>query len=118
MTRLREHLAGIQGNVVPCVNVPLNVKDIMLNEALFRKTRKRVTHEHRLFIEKEIALAKRGFRMAVRGANIPLDEAGQIEMAMRESLKDLGLQSSPLGRAGSSGAASCTATQQTKLDRF
>ncbi|KAK3147022.1 hypothetical protein QOZ80_3BG0277010 [Eleusine coracana subsp. coracana] len=122
VTRLREHLAGIQGNVQPCMNVPINVKDLMLNEALAQKTRKRVTHEHRLFIEKEIALAKRSFEIgAIRATNIPLDEARQIEMAIRESLMDAGLQgssSSPLGRAGSSGVASCSATQQTKLDKF
>lgn len=121
-TRLREHLAGLQGNVAACANVPLNVEEIMQNEALFRKTRKRVSHEQRLFIEKEIALAKKGLGTVVRATNIPRDEAGQIEMAIRESLMDVGLQggsSSPFGRPGSSGAASCSANnQQTTLVMF
>lgn len=36
-TRLREHLCGIQGNVQPCLNVPSNVKDIMLEQVALCK---------------------------------------------------------------------------------
>ena len=83
VSRLREHLDGITGNVVECKNVPPYIKKLMADEfATGRIRRKRSTNLH-LYVEKEVATQRVSGR-----TSIPLDEEGQIEMAMRESLRD------------------------------
>ncbi|AQK41284.1 hypothetical protein ZEAMMB73_Zm00001d024484 [Zea mays] len=84
-TRLREHLCGLQGNVKPCFNVPRDVKNILLEEVALSKKKKRDTTENRLYIQK--ALVEHDYRTTIARLN----EEEQLEMAMRESLRDVGL---------------------------
>ena len=99
------------------------------NDAQGRK-RRADTKEHRLYVEK--AIQDKAYE-EYRNANIPRDEAGQIDWALKESLREtrgsgssppfgrVGSSTPPLGRASSStpplGRASCWGTQ-TRMDRF
>ncbi|XP_062232811.1 uncharacterized protein LOC133930133 [Phragmites australis] len=116
VNRLREHLGGLPGNVVACKNVPLNVKALMTDEVAIWRVRRKRNKNLRLYVEKEVMKANRDFGTFGR-ARIPPDEAGQIEMAMRESLREHA-NTSPFGRTGGSGSTSCSANQQSTLDRF
>jgi hypothetical protein len=105
-THLRNHLAGIPGDVVACSNVSRNVRDVMLNLVASGK-RKMGTNEHRLYVEKAIMDETYG---VARRANIPADEAGQNRMATRESLRDIGFKgcsSEPFNRASGSSPPNC-----------
>ena len=89
------------------------------NDAQGRK-RRADTKEHRLYVEK--AIQDKAYE-EYRNANIPRDEAGQIDWALKESLREtrgsgssppfgrVGSSTPPLGRASSStpplGRASC-----------
>jgi hypothetical protein len=78
-------LCGLQGNVKPCFNVPRDVKNILLEEVALSKKTKRDIRENRLYIEK--ALAEHDYRTTIASLN----EEEQLEMAMRESLRDVEL---------------------------
>lgn len=108
-----------------CKNVPHNVRDVMLDVVAAGRRKKLDTNENRLYIEKAIMDETYG---AARRANIPADEEGQIRMALRESLRDIGLHGSgspPFNRASrsspsigkASGSGSCSGNQ-TRMDRF
>ncbi|XP_062232776.1 uncharacterized protein LOC133930088 [Phragmites australis] len=116
VSRLREHLGGLSGNVVSCKNVPLNVKALMTDEVAIRRVRRKRNKDLRLYVEKEVMQANRDFGTFGR-ARIPPDEAGQIEMAVGESLREHA-NTSPFGKTTGSGSASCSANQQSTLDRF
>jgi hypothetical protein len=49
-------------------------------------------------------------------ARIPLDEEGQIQMALKESLREYD-EERIIGCSSGSRSASCSANQQTRLDR-
>ena len=83
VSRLREHLGGITGNVVECKNVPTHIKNIMADEFASGRIRRKRSTNLRLYVEKEVATERVSGR-----TSIPLDEEAQIEMAMRESLRD------------------------------
>jgi hypothetical protein len=94
-TRLTEHLCGLSGNVKPCSHVPPNVKTILLNQVALNKKKKKDIKENRLYIEK--ALMEHDYRTTLA----TLDEEAQYEMAMQNSLIDIG--STPKSRASGSG---------------
>ncbi|AQK89249.1 hypothetical protein ZEAMMB73_Zm00001d008234 [Zea mays] len=75
----------------------------------------------RLFVEKEVSATRQGYR----SARIPLDEQAQIDMAMRNSLRDsfstLEHDSCPpFGKStgSASGAASCSTGKQSRLSSY
>jgi hypothetical protein len=105
--------------------VPRNVRNVMLNLVALGKRKKTDTNEHRLYVEKTVMDKTYG---VARRANIPANEAGQIRMAIRESLRDIGFKgcsSEPFNRASgssppigkTSGSGSCSGNQ-TKLGMF
>ena len=53
-TRLKNHLAGLQGDVVPRPNVPRFVRRIMLDKDAQGRKRRADTKEHRLYVQKAI----------------------------------------------------------------
>lgn len=99
-TRFRNHLAGVAGDVVSCENVPRFVREIMLADQVKGKKNRMDVKEHRLFVEK--ALMNEAYGDA-RRANIPTDEAGQLEWVLGESLRDT-------GRTGVNYSPSCVAS--------
>jgi hypothetical protein len=72
--------------VKPCFNVPRDVKNILLEEVALSKKKKRDTTENHLYIQK--ALVEHDYRTTIARLN----EEEQLEMAMRESLRDVGLK--------------------------
>ncbi|XP_062198813.1 uncharacterized protein LOC133901471 [Phragmites australis] len=116
VSRLKEHLGGLSGNVAACKNVPLNVKALMTDEVAIRRVRRKRNKDLRLYVEKEVMQANRDFGTFGR-TRIPPDEAGQIEMAVRESLREHA-NTLPFGKTTGSRSASCSANQQSTLDRF
>ncbi|PWZ13055.1 hypothetical protein Zm00014a_024124 [Zea mays] len=86
-TRLREHLGGLPGNVAACINVPLNVKAIMTDQVAVRRIRRRRNNDLRHYVEREVRESNKGLGTSSK-ARIPLDEEGQIQMALRESLRE------------------------------
>ncbi|WVZ53635.1 hypothetical protein U9M48_004548 [Paspalum notatum var. saurae] len=116
-TRLRLHLAGLRGDGEPCLNVPHRVREIMLGDHA-KGTKKRAdAKERRLFVEK--AIIEETYR-DVRRANIPRDEAGQVEWALRESLRDQNAQysSPPFGSSPPLDKSSSRSSNHTPpLDR-
>ncbi|KAL6854412.1 hypothetical protein ACP4OV_019315 [Aristida adscensionis] len=88
VSRLRDHLAGLPGDVKPCQNVPHIVKDAMLQVAASSKQKKMAVEKTRLYVDK--AIMQEAYE-AARRANIPGDEEGQFRMAIRESLRDIGM---------------------------
>jgi hypothetical protein len=118
---------------VPCSNVPCNVRDVMLNLVASGRRKKMDTNEHGLYVEKAIMDETYG---VTRRANISADEAGQVRMAIKESLRDIGFKgcssqpfnsgsSPPIAKASgssppivkASGSGSCSGNQ-TRMDRF
>jgi hypothetical protein len=110
---------------VACSNVPHNVRDVILNLVASARRKKMDNNEHRLYVEKAIMDEAYG---VARRANIPTDEARQIRMTIRESLRDIDFKgcssqsfnrasgsSPPIGKA--SGSGSCSGNQ-TRMDRF
>ena len=87
VTRLRNHLAGMAGDVVSCENVPKFVRNIMLAESARGRKNRADAKEHRLYVEKAIMEEAYG---DARRSNIPRDEDGQLEWALRESMRDTG----------------------------
>jgi len=83
VSRLREHLGGLPGNVKECKNVPRHIKALMADEVTEGRIRRKRSTNLRLYVEKEVAAQRVSGR-----TTIPLDEEGQIRMAMRESLRD------------------------------
>jgi hypothetical protein len=59
-TRLREHLGGLPGNVVACINVPLNVKAIMTDQVAVRRIRRRRNNDLRQYVEREVRESNKG----------------------------------------------------------
>ncbi|RLM91206.1 uncharacterized protein C2845_PM08G27720 [Panicum miliaceum] len=119
-TRFRQHLGGISGNVVSCPKVPRFVKELMVDEVTKRNIRSKKNTYIKHFIQREVMAASRNYG-TYGSTRIPLDEEAQIQMAMRESLREHALQhGSPpsVGKASGSGAGSCTANHQSKIDRF
>ena len=106
-SRLREHLGGITRNVVECKNAPTHInKKIMVDEFASGRIRRKRSNNLLLYVEKEVATQRVSGR-----TSIPLDEEGQIEMAMRESLRDSNsamqqANSSPFGKSVCNGAGS------------
>ena len=102
----------------------------MLDKDAQGRKRRADTKEHRLYVEK--AIQDKAYD-EYRNANIPRDEAGQIDWALKESLREtrgsgssppfgrVGSSTPPLGRASSStpplGRESCSGSQTT-MDRF
>ncbi|KAG8060676.1 hypothetical protein GUJ93_ZPchr0002g25131 [Zizania palustris] len=86
-TRFRQHLAGVSGNVVPCENVPLNVKTLMIDQVANRRIRSKKNKDLQQFIQMEIMTGGHGHRSYGK-TGIPPDEEAQIQMAMRESLAE------------------------------
>lgn len=84
-TRLRCHLAGVGRDVKSCLNVPKFVRKIMLDEDARGRKNRLDAKEHRLYVEKAIMEEAYG---DARRSNIPRDEAGQLEWALRESMRD------------------------------
>ncbi|PWZ08530.1 hypothetical protein Zm00014a_022984 [Zea mays] len=115
-TRLREHLGGLPGNVAACINVPLNVKAIMTDQVAVRRIRRRRNNDLRHYVEREVRESNKGLGTSSK-ARIPLDEEGQIQMALRESLREYD-EERGIGCSSGSRSASCSANQQTRLDRF
>ena len=119
VSRLREHLGGITGNVVECKNVPTHIKNIMADEFASGRIRRKRSTNLRLYVEKEVATERVSGR-----TSIPLDEEAQIEMAMRESLRDSNSamqqdNSSSFGKSVCNKAgASYSANHQTTIDRY
>jgi hypothetical protein len=116
-TRFREHLAAVSGSVVACDKVPLVVKKVMIDQVAKLRIRSKKNTKLRLFIEKEIMQSNRGYMM--NDARIPLDEEAQYQMAVKNSLIDVGSGAADGHRFGSgSGGASCSASHQATLDKF
>ena len=119
VSRLRENLGVITGNVVECKNVPMHIKNIMADEFASGRIRRKRSTNLRLYVEKEVATERVSGR-----TSIPLDEEAQIEMAMRESLRDSTStkqhdSSSSFGKSVCNGvAASSSANHQSRIDRF
>jgi hypothetical protein len=87
--------------------VSCNVRDVMLSLVASGKRKKMDTNEHHLYVEKAIMDETYG---VARKVNIPADEAGQIRMAIRESLRDIGFKGctlEPLNRASGSSPPNC-----------
>jgi hypothetical protein len=114
-TRLREHLGGLPENVAACINVPLNVKAIMTDQVAVRRIRRRQNNDLRHYVEREVRESNKGLGTSSK-ARIPLDEEGQIQMALRESLREYD-EERVIGCSSGSRSASCSANQQTRLDR-
>lgn len=114
-TRLREHLGGLPENVAACINVPLNVKAIMTDQVAVRRIRRRQNNDLRHYVEREVRESNKGLGTLSK-ARIPLDEEGQIQMALRESLREYD-EERVIGCSSGSRSASCSANQQTRLDR-
>jgi len=73
---LRNHLAGVVGDVVSCQNAPKFVRNIMSGENTRWKKNRMDAKEHRLYVEKAIMEEAYG---DARRSNIPHDEDGQLE---------------------------------------
>ncbi|RLM60229.1 inorganic phosphate transporter 6 [Panicum miliaceum] len=119
-TRFRQHLGGISGNVVACSKVPRFVKELIVDEVTKRNIRSKKNTDLKYFIQREVMAASRNYG-TYGNTRIPPDEEAQIQMAMRESLREHALQhGSPpsIGKASGSGVGSCTANHQSKIDRF
>lgn len=84
-TRVAEHLGGIVGNVRSCPNVPRNVRDAMRECRDESRRKKRDKQNSRLRIERNImeGLYKKGGVV-----NVPDDEEEEIQMNIREALRD------------------------------
>lgn len=118
-TRFRQHLAGVSGNVVACDKVPPYISKMMADEVAKRRIRNKKNKDLELYVERELMEASINYGMH-GSATIPPEEA-QIQMAMRESLREHALQHGrppSIGKASGSGAASCSANQQTTINRF
>ena len=117
VTHFREHLAGLSGSVVACENVPLVIKKLMLDQVSKLRIRSKKNTKFRLFVEKEVTQANRGYVM--NDARIPLDEEAQVQIALRNSLIDVGSGAADGHRIGSgSGGANCSASHQATLHKF
>ena len=85
-TRFRQHLGGISGSVAACPNVPRHVKELMVDEVTRRRIRSKKNRDLKHFIQREVMAANRNY--GTHGnTRIPHEEA-QIQMAMRESLRE------------------------------
>jgi flavodoxin len=86
-TRFTQHLAGLQGEVVPCGKVSAYVRQIMLDVHANGRKNRLSTQECRLYVEK--AIMKKTYEEDRRKI-IPRDEAGQVKWALRESMRIIG----------------------------
>jgi hypothetical protein len=115
------HLGHMSGSVEACRKVPNHVKDLMSQKVTDGRIRRARGKKLRLFVEKEVSATRQGYR----SARIPLDEQAQIDMAMRNSLRDsfstLEHDSCPpFGKStgSASGAASCFTGKQSRLSSY
>ena len=113
-------MGGISGSVVSCPKVPRFIKELMVDDVTKRRIRSKKNTDLKHFIQREVMAGSRNYGTHCN-TRIPLDEEAQIQMAMRESLREHALeQCSPpsIGKASGSGAASCSANHQTRIDKF
>ena len=113
-TRLRENLGGLPRNMATCINVPLNMKAIMTDEVVVRRKRRRRNNDIKLYVEQEVRELNKGLGTLSK-ARIPLDEEGQIQMELEESLREYD-EERIIGCSSGSRSASCSANQQTRFD--
>jgi hypothetical protein len=120
-SRLKEHLGHIPGSVEACRKVPNHVKDLMSQKVIDGRIRRARGKKLRLFVEKEVTRTRHGYR----SARISLDEEAQIDVAMRNSLRDYfstlehdSCSSFDKSTASASGAASCSTWKQSRLSRY
>ena len=52
MSRLRDHLGGLPGNVKECKNVPRHIKALMADEVTEGRIRRKQSTNLRLYVEK------------------------------------------------------------------
>jgi len=100
--------------------VPRFIKELIVDDVTKRRIRSKKNTDLKHFIQREVMAGSRNYGTHCN-TRIPLDEEAQIQMAMRESLREHALeQCSPpsIGKASGSGAASCSANHQTRIDRF
>lgn len=84
-TRAAEHLGGIVGNVRSCPNVPRNVRDAMREVRDESKRKKREKQNSRLRIERNIM---EGLYQKGGVINVLDDEEEEVQMNIREALRD------------------------------
>ncbi|KAF8645679.1 hypothetical protein HU200_066125 [Digitaria exilis] len=119
-TRFRQHLGGVSGNVTTCDKVPPYISKLMADEVVKRTIRNKKNKDLQFYVQRELIEASKNYGMH-GSTTIPPTEEAQIQMAMRESLREHALQhGSPMsiGNTSGSGAASCSANRQTTINRF
>jgi hypothetical protein len=121
VSQLKEHLGHIPWSVEACHKVPNHVKGLMSQKVTDGRIRRARGKKLHLFVENEVAATRHGYRSAI----IPLDEEAQIDMAMRNSLRNSfsTLEHdgySPFGKStgSASGAASCSTGKQKRYSRY
>jgi hypothetical protein len=121
VSRLKEHLGHISGSVEACRKVPNHVKDLMSQKVTDGRIRRARGTKLHLFVETEVSATRQGYQ----SARILLDEQAQIDMAMKNSLRDsfstLEHDSCPpFGKStgSASGAASCSTGKQSRLSSY
>ncbi|KAL5197271.1 hypothetical protein ABZP36_000783 [Zizania latifolia] len=97
-TQLRDHLGRIAGEVRACNKVPSNVQHAMRDARQLARKRKRETRQHKLSLERELM---QGLNARDEVIDLPSDEEGQIQMAIRNSLRDKNLSRAIERRHGS-----------------
>ncbi|KAM0834901.1 hypothetical protein ACQ4PT_063293 [Festuca glaucescens] len=96
-TRFREHLAGIPGDVRECPNVPRNVRAAMRESRDVTMLKKREKASHRLRIEQGTI---EGMYPGVINLEDD-DDQNQIQMSLREQLRDKNVSRAVERRRGS-----------------
>ncbi|XP_052137653.1 uncharacterized protein LOC127756319 [Oryza glaberrima] len=97
-TRLREHLGGITGEVRSCNTVPPNMRHAMREGRQLSRKRKREREHKKLCLERELMQGLNGGEEVI---DLGSDEEGQVQMAIRNSLRDKNLSRAIERRRGS-----------------
>ena len=97
-TRFKEHLANIPGEVEGCPNVPGNVLRIMKGARYETRRKKREKATRKLRLEREII---NGLYHREGVINIEDDDDDELQMALRESLRDRNVSRAVERRRGS-----------------
>ncbi|AQK40726.1 hypothetical protein ZEAMMB73_Zm00001d024167 [Zea mays] len=92
--------------------MPENTVEVVTQNGRIR----RQNNDIKLYVEQEVRESNKGLGTLSK-ARIPLDEEGQIHMALKESLREYD-EERIIGCSSGSRSASCSANQQTRLDRF
>ncbi|KAG8052172.1 hypothetical protein GUJ93_ZPchr0001g30781 [Zizania palustris] len=79
---------GFKCEVRACNSVPSNVQRAMRGARQLARKRKRETEQHKLSLERELMQGMKGRDEVI---DLPSDEEGQIQMAIRNSLRDKNL---------------------------